>query len=1141
MSSPNVRRYRIADLFENHFLKFTAEAVLLAIVYFIAAKLGLALAFVHPSATAVWPPTGIALAALVVFGYRLWPGVFLGAFIANVTTAGSVWSCLGIATGNSLEAVIGAWLMSRFAGGPRAFERPQNVLKFAVLEGAVSTPVSATVGVTSIYLDGFARASEYGRIWFTWWLGDLAGALIVAPLLILSLAPHSRRRTGPRTWESSAVFALLAGVGYLGFAGLAAQDFQAISLAFVCVPILLWTAVRLGRRAASIQLFLICAIAIWGTVQGRGPFVRADGNESLLLLQQFGGTLAVMILMIGAAIFSRNRTEQALRQSEQSAQRHFAELDTIYRTAPVGLGLTDRNLRFLSVNDTLAEIDGISAADHAGRTLEEILPKPLAAKLEPLYRRVLETGEPVLGLEVQGETRANPGVNRVWNVNYHPVRDARSEIIGVSIMVQEITERRRAEEEIRYHTQLLKTLIDNAQSMLYMIDTEGRALFLNRAAETLTGYRADELIGQIMHNRVHYRRPDGAPYPIEECDLRRATARGEFVQNREEVFTRKDGTLFPVQYSASPVQREGIHVGTVIEIQDITERKRSDNELRDSRRRLSAIIAAADVGTWDWNLQSNHVDVNDRFCTMLGYEPGGFGHDAGRFFGSIHPDDLAAVNRSVASHLAGESDLYQCEFRLRKADGTYLWIQDAGRLIERDAEGNPLRMVGIHIDITEHKRAEAQLKRFNEELEKRVAEGTAELRAMNNALLHSLTERNQLEEQLRQAQKMESLGTLAGGIAHDFNNILNIIQGYNFILREQGENDSVTRESVTAIDETVRRGSALVRQLLTLARRDSVQFGSVDANALVKNLLALVQQTFPKTIQLITSLEADLPPILADPNHIHQALLNIVVNARDAMSNIGRLTVKTFSADGASLGHLGDTHGRYVCMEISDTGTGMDDRIRARIFEPFFTTKDKSERTGLGLSVVYGIVKNHNGFIEVESEVLSGTCFRLYFPVAAASAGSEVSQASPSGQNSALPDRATTVLVVDDEASMVHALEKILSARGITVLTAADGESALDVYRRHKATIDVVLLDMGLPKIAGREVLLKMRAENPGVKVIVASGYVDPEVKSEIDRDSVHCFLHKPYMPEEVVAAIQRLIASGQGSTDSPPREAAGT
>lgn len=1135
MIPQHLRRYRVATLFEDPLSQSVIGAVLLVAVYFAVAKLGLALAFAHPSATAVWPATGIALAALVLFGYRLWPGVFLGAFFANVTTAGSLWTSLGIATGNSLEALIGAYLISRFAGGTRVFDRPQDVLKFALLEGMVSTPVSATLGVVSLYLGGLADASASGRIWFTWWLGDFAGALIVAPLLILSLAPENRRATEPRPWENLAIFTLLAKIGYLAFAGYPAQDFRAISLAFLSVPILLWTAVRLGRRAASIQLFLLCALAVWGTVQGRGPFVRADDNESLLLLQQFGGTIAVMILMIGAAIFSRNRTEQALKESERSAQRHFAELDTIYRTAPVGLGLTDQNLRFLSVNETLAEIDGVSVADHIGRTLAEVLPKPLAEKLEPLYRRVLEIGEPLLGLEVQGETRANPGVNRVWNVNYHPVRDARSGIIGVSVMVQEITERRRAEEEIHYRTQLLKTLTDNAQSMLYMIDPQGCAIFVNRAAEQLTGYRADELIGQTMHDKVHYLRPDGTPYPIQECGLRAATARGEFVQNREEVFARKDGTLFLVQYSASPVQRQGLHVGTVIEIQDITERKKAENELRDSRQRLSAIIAAADVGTWDWNLQNGTVDVNDRFCTMLGYEPGTFGHDARSFFDSLHPDDRAAVNQSVAAHLDGESDLYQSEYRMRKADGMYLWIQDAGRLIERDAAGNQVRMVGIHLDITAHKRAEAQLKQFNEELEKRVTESTAELRETNSALLRSLTERDKLEDQLRQAQKMESLGTLAGGVAHDFNNILNIIQGYSFLLREHGAHDSMTLESVTAIDETVRRGAALVRQLLTLARQDSVQFGSVGVNALVEKLLALIQQTFPKTIQLVSALEADLPPIMADSNHIDQALLNIVVNARDAMSNTGQLTFKTFSADGASLRHLGETGGHYVCIEVSDTGPGMDDHVRSRIFEPFFTTKDKSERTGLGLSVVYGIVKNHNGFIDVVSEPLAGTRFRLYLPSAASTAVSDVLPASPAEAAFSLPERAATVLVVDDETSMVHALEKILSARGISVMTAGDGESALDIYRRHRAAIDVVLLDMGLPKIAGREVLLRMRAENPDVKVIVASGYLEPDLKTEIEQTGVQCFLNKPYMPNEVVAAIQRLIAPGETAPGDRP------
>jgi signal transduction histidine kinase len=245
-----------------------------------------------------------------------------------------------------------------------------------------------------------------------------------------------------------------------------------------------------------------------------------------------------------------------------------------------------------------------------------------------------------------------------------------------------------------------------------------------------------------------------------------------------------------------------------------------------------------------------------------------------------------------------------------------------------------------------------------------------------------MEERKKLHDQLLQAQKMESIGTLAGGIAHDFNNILGIIQGYAFILNGYGSHNREIDESLTIINETVQRGSTLVQQLLTLARKSSTKVEAVDINGLITELIRLLTQTFPKIIEFSSALEANLPPITGDKNQIEQALLNLCVNSRDAMPNGGRLNFRTQSIDGANLQHLGETRDRrYVCLEVNDTGIGMDEGIQKRIFEPFFTTKGIGHGTGLGLSVVYGIVESHKGFIDLESNPESGTSFKLYFPL----------------------------------------------------------------------------------------------------------------------------------------------------------------
>ena len=286
-------------------------------------------------------------------------------------------------------------------------------------------------------------------------------------------------------------------------------------------------------------------------------------------------------------------------------------------------------------------------------------------------------------------------------------------------------------------------------------------------------------------------------------------------------------------------------------------------------------------------------------------------------------------------------------------------------------------------DITERKQAEQELHSLNQELETRVSERTAELQQANTALLRDLEERKRLENQLMQAQKMESLGTLTGGIAHDFNNMLNILQGYTFLLSKHAAKSEEIAEPVNVIQQTIKRASAVVQQLLTVARKTESKFEPVDINALHQSLTTLLRETFPQTIEVTLDGSDMLPAVMADPNQMMQALLNLCLNARDAMPDGGKLTLKTEALGGESLRDLGETTAaRYVCIEVADTGIGMDENVRQRIFEPFFTTKETGHGTGLGLSVVYGIVHRHEGFIQVESHPNGGATFRLYLPVA---------------------------------------------------------------------------------------------------------------------------------------------------------------
>jgi len=285
----------------------------LAIVYLIAGKLGLSMAFVHPSSTAVWPPTGIALAALLILGYRVWPGVFVGAFFVNVTTVGTILTSLGIATGNTLEGLLGAYLVTRFANGRNAFERGPDTFKFAILAGTIGTAVAATFGVTSLALGGFAPWANYRDIWLTWWLGDGVGAAIVAPLLILWISNRRMRWRWTRLGEMLALVTGLLLVGEIVFCGLFFRGPRNYPLEYLCVPFLIWAALRFGRREAATATVLLSSIAIWGTLHGFGPFAIGTKNESLLLLQSFMGIVAVMTLALAALAAERRRAEEQIR------------------------------------------------------------------------------------------------------------------------------------------------------------------------------------------------------------------------------------------------------------------------------------------------------------------------------------------------------------------------------------------------------------------------------------------------------------------------------------------------------------------------------------------------------------------------------------------------------------------------------------------------------------------------------------------------------------------------------------------------------------------------------------------------------------------------------------------------------------
>jgi two-component system, cell cycle sensor histidine kinase and response regulator CckA len=395
------------------------------------------------------------------------------------------------------------------------------------------------------------------------------------------------------------------------------------------------------------------------------------------------------------------------------------------------------------------------------------------------------------------------------------------------------------------------------------------------------------------------------------------------------------------------------------------------------------------------------------------------------------------------------------------------------------------------------------------------------------------TKRKRLEQQLMQAQKMEGLGTLAGGIAHDFNNILAIILGYTARLDAWRTNPEQITPAVKIIKEAVERGAALVQQLLTSARQTEARFASLDLNALVRDLEQMLCATFPKMINFETRLQSNLPLITADRSQIHQVLLNLCVNARDAMPHGGTIGLETMLATGEEVGEFftGADNASYACVRVRDSGEGMSRQVRAHIFEPFYSTKERGKGTGLGLSVVYGVVNNHRGFVHVDSEPGAGATFDVYLPVEHTLAQNGD---GPLAKPLLKSGTAQTILLVEDEEMLRDLGVMILQEEGYRVLSAKDGIEALEIFDKHIDEVGLVVCDLGLPRLGGRDVFMKMKESKPGVLAIVASGYLEPALRSEILRAGVIDTIQKPYDFHEMLDKIRSIIGAAEPAVEQP-------
>lgn len=533
---------------------------------------------------------------------------------------------------------------------------------------------------------------------------------------------------------------------------------------------------------------------------------------------------------------------------------------------------------------------------------------------------------------------------------------------------------------------------------------------------------------------------------------------------------------------------------TLKEAENRRARRKAEDDLKENKKRLQLALNAVQMGVWEWNLQNDEVYWSPECFEIIDAES--FDGKLNNFLDLVHPEDALRVMNALTKAIETNT-IYRSEFRVIKNDGEIIWVANYG-LTEYDAEGKPLRIIGTVQNITESKNAELNLQKS--------------------------------EEKLRQAQKLESVGRLAGGIAHDFNNMLTVIKGYSDLSLRMLPRENPVRCYVEEIKKAGERSSSLTYQLLAFSRTQILQPEVLNINQIIAETIKMLKYMIGEDIRIILQLDAEIAYIKADHGQISQVLMNLLVNARDAMPEGGEITIKTeivsreetdFSQNSPQKAE------KFVKLKVQDTGTGMDSTTLKNVFEPFYTTKEIGKGTGLGLSTVYGIIEQSGGQITVKSELGIGTAFEIYLPQVSKEENFEIENESIRD----LPQGRETILIVEDEELVRNLTRDALLSNGYQVIEAQNGAEAVKLFEKNSAKIDLLMTDVVMPEMSGYELFRKLSntsAELP--KFLFTSGYLEDERVKNTGFDISRNFIQKPFQLNELILKIQEILTANQNN-----------
>jgi len=814
-----------------------------------------------------------------------------------------------------------------------------------------------------------------------------------------------------------------------------------------------------------------------------------SGNEGFVSSESSTESIDLLDLMRRLEQAERRRDE--LERAAAGHDQKESRINALVEQSGAGVIVIDSHERVVWTNQTFRTLFCTSNGEESepnGRACHEVLCKK-AKPCETCPVLARRCGEEVARRELK--LWVHDRFRHVY-VTAMPVIEADGSVEQDLVMLQDLTDLQvlqQSEDALRASEQRFRSIFEKVAAGMVTTRLDGAYLQVNPAICVMLGYTESELLRKQFPQTVHV--DDLATFQEQFAEVLAGRRLDIEVEMR---YLRKDGstmwghTTAVWQFDSENRPTHCIHL-----IQNINQRKYAMHALQESRQKYEGLINTLKGIVWEADAETLEFSfVSPQAEQILGYPVGKWLSQPRFWRNHVHPEDLQrALEASNEARKLKRG--YELEYRMIAANGRSVWLRDTVGVVQHNDEVTNLR--GVMVDITKRKEAELALQSS--------------------------------EAQLRQSQRMEAIGRLAGGVAHDFNNILTAITGYAELMqRKMGDGHELFRDA-NEIGKAARRASELTRQLLAFSRQQVLQSKVLDLNEVVVDINEMVHRLIGEDIELVTEHGDGLGSVKADPGQIQQVILNLAVNARDAMPSGGKLTIftenVTIETQHGEGPRAGIAPGNYVMLALRDTGTGMSDEVRARLFEPFFTTKEMGKGTGLGLSTVYGIVCQSGGHIAVESILDEGTTFFVYLPRVEGETVA-IDSATPAAEK---PVTGTeTILLVEDDDSVRELASEILSLNGYTVVEARNGIEALEVYEEKRDCIDMLVTDVVMPRMGGKELAERLAEIAPELKVLFLSGYTNAAIVERGMLDIDTNFLQKPFTPVEFAAKLRSLLDS---------------